>query len=486
MGNSLIVKIALSVALLIIITSTLSIYILSINNNQLLIRVKSKQTEYILSHIQKQKQQSIKGEIEYINLYAKAIKGAVTQALYTLNQEALKNTLASFARLKSIKAIYIYDNIMQKPYFGLLKNNKKLEFIYNWSRNLSSQNSLKYSLYIDNKKIGEMIIIYSMARINKILDKQKKEDLKELEKEAQIIEQKLKYHLFWQILIFLVSMIILLVTLIYLLNNLVNKPLKILQKNMKEFFIFFQDAKKGFSPRELNTNDEFEEITKEINKNIKVVLDIYHELEYTQREILFIVGTVAELRSQETGLHIKRVAEYSKILAKHYGLDEDEVKLIAQASAMHDIGKIAIPDKVLLKPGKLTQEEFEIIKQHTIYGYNILKHSKRGVLKASAIIAYEHHERFDGKGYPRGLKEEEIHIYGRIVAIADVFDALSSDRVYKKAWSDERIFALFKEERGKQFDPVLVDIFFQHIDEFLKIRNEFRDNNLKLNDLVLI
>jgi response regulator RpfG family c-di-GMP phosphodiesterase len=187
------------------------------------------------------------------------------------------------------------------------------------------------------------------------------------------------------------------------------------------------------------------------------------------------MGELAESRSKETGHHVKRVAKYSALLAKYYGLDEDEIELLKVASPMHDIGKIAIADNILLKPCKLDNNEFEIMKTHAQLGYAVFKNSKRELLKTAAIVAYEHHEKWDGTGYPRGLKGEDIHIYGRISAIADVFDALGSDRIYKKAWSDEKIFNLFKEESGKHFDPNLVDIFFKHLDEFLEIRDKFKD-----------
>jgi len=159
----------------------------------------------------------------------------------------------------------------------------------------------------------------------------------------------------------------------------------------------------------------------------------------------------------------------------HYGLSEREADLLKQASPMHDIGKVAIPDLILNKPGRFNDEERKIMNTHAKLGYDMLKHSNRSLLKAAAIVAYEHHEKYNGKGYPRGLKGEDIHIYGRITAVADVFDALGSDRCYKKAWDDDKIFALFKKERGEHFDPKLVDIFFEHLDEFLKVRDEFRD-----------
>jgi putative two-component system response regulator len=139
---------------------------------------------------------------------------------------------------------------------------------------------------------------------------------------------------------------------------------------------------------------------------------------------------------------------------------------------MHDIGKIGIPDAVLNKPGPLDDKEWEIIKEHSTLGYEMLKSSKRELLQAAAIIAHEHHERYDGKGYPRGLKGEDIHIYGRILAITDVYDALSNDRVYKKKWELDKILEFFKEGKGTQFDPQLTDLFLDNIDEFEKLKIE--------------
>lgn len=199
------------------------------------------------------------------------------------------------------------------------------------------------------------------------------------------------------------------------------------------------------------------------------------EIEDTQREVVFTMGSIGESRSKETGNHVKRVAEYSRLLALYYGLEESEAEMLRQASPMHDIGKVAIPDAVLNKPGRFDEEERRIMDTHAALGYEMLKHSSRPLLKAAAIVAYEHHEKWDGSGYPRGVSGEAIHIYGRITALADVFDALGSDRVYKKAWDDERIFAFFKEERGKHFDPELIDIFFKHLDEFLTIREQLKD-----------
>ena len=199
------------------------------------------------------------------------------------------------------------------------------------------------------------------------------------------------------------------------------------------------------------------------------------EIMDTQKEILFKLGAVAETRSKETGMHVKRVAEYSKLLATFYGLSQIEIETVKMASPMHDIGKIGIPDEILNKPGRYTPEEFEIMKKHAQIGYEMLKDSNKPLVQASAIIAHQHQEKYDGTGYPRQLKGEEIHIYGRITAVADVFDALGSERVYKKAWKDKDIFTFFKNQSGKHFDPVLIDIFFNNLDKFLKVRDTFKD-----------
>ena len=208
------------------------------------------------------------------------------------------------------------------------------------------------------------------------------------------------------------------------------------------------------------------------------ITDIYNlqkEIEDTQKEVVFTMGAIGETRSKETGNHVKRVAEYSRLLAFYVGLSQEDITLLADASPMHDIGKVGIPDNILHKPGKLDDDEFVIMRTHAELGYKMLAHSNRPLLKTAAKIALEHHERWDGLGYPRHLKEEEISIEGRITAIADVFDALGSDRVYKEAWENERIFEYFKEQKGKQFDPKLVDLFFENLDKFLEIRNNFKD-----------
>lgn len=203
--------------------------------------------------------------------------------------------------------------------------------------------------------------------------------------------------------------------------------------------------------------------------------ELLQEISQTQKEVVLTMGAIGESRSQETGNHVVRVAEYSKLLGLYSGIGQEEAELLKEASPMHDIGKIAIPDMILHKPGSLDAKEWKIMQTHAELGYEMLKHSQRPILKAAATVAIEHHEKWDGSGYPKGLKGEQIHIFGRITALADVFDALSADRCYKKAWKDEEIFDFFKREKGKHFDPNLVDIFFKHMNEFLAIREKFKD-----------
>jgi PAS domain S-box-containing protein len=185
-----------------------------------------------------------------------------------------------------------------------------------------------------------------------------------------------------------------------------------------------------------------------IRQDISEVVELHEELEATQREIVYKMGEIGETRSKETGNHVKRVAEYSKLLAELCGLSSKEADILFTASPMHDIGKVGIPDAILNKPGRLDEHEWKIMKTHSIIGYNILKNSKREVLKAAAIVAREHHEKWDGSGYPRKLKGEKIHIFGRITAIADVFDALGSDRCYKKRGKMKRFSNCLLKKRG--------------------------------------
>ena len=194
----------------------------------------------------------------------------------------------------------------------------------------------------------------------------------------------------------------------------------------------------------------------------------------TQRELVSTLGEVIEVRSKETGNHVKRVAKISRLLGEKIGLSNHELEILEAASPMHDVGKIGVPDNILQKPGKLTDEEFDVIKTHTNIGKDILGSSDRELLSIACIIAHQHHERWDGTGYPTGLKGEKISIYARITMLADIYDALSSGRSYKTAWPEKQIHEYIRSEREKFFDPYLVDVFFEHIGEIRAIRTRYR------------
>ncbi|GGF12759.1 two-component system response regulator [Pseudoalteromonas gelatinilytica] len=197
------------------------------------------------------------------------------------------------------------------------------------------------------------------------------------------------------------------------------------------------------------------------------------QLQLAHIDLIQRLGRAAEYKDTDTGEHIARMSRYSKVLALAYGMSEYEAEQLKQAAPMHDVGKIGIPDSVLLKPGRLNENEYEHMKQHALIGAKILENSTSPLLQLAHKLALEHHEKWDGTGYPFGLKGEEISIEGRIVTIADVFDALTSKRPYKKAWSVEEALDLLKDEAGKHFDPQLVDLFIGQIDSIIEIKNTY-------------
>lgn len=210
-------------------------------------------------------------------------------------------------------------------------------------------------------------------------------------------------------------------------------------------------------------------------KSIEAAL-LNEEIDKAQREMIRVLGEAGEHRSLETGNHVTRVAIYSTMLAKQMNLTPQEIETITMASPMHDIGKIGIPDAVLQKPGRFTDEEYAVMKNHSEIGYEILHGSESALMCAAALISREHHERYDGQGYPRGLSGDEINLLARIVAVSDVFDALISDRCYKKAWEPARVRELFEEERGRQFDPRVVDALFDLWDQFMTVKMKYEDD----------
>ena len=199
------------------------------------------------------------------------------------------------------------------------------------------------------------------------------------------------------------------------------------------------------------------------------------KLKESSLDTIFKLTAASEFRDNETGAHIKRMSHYSALIAKKMGLKDKTVEAILYAAPMHDIGKIGIPDKILLKPGKLNATEWEIMKKHTTIGADILKGSKTGFAPLGKIIALTHHEKWDGSGYPCGLKGRKIPLVGRIVALADVFDALTSKRPYKEAFSIEKSHRIIEQGRGTHFDPVVLDAFFSIQDEIFTIKEKYQD-----------
>ncbi|MCH8207818.1 MAG: response regulator [Nitrospinae bacterium] len=201
------------------------------------------------------------------------------------------------------------------------------------------------------------------------------------------------------------------------------------------------------------------------------------QLEESQREVIYRLGRAAEYKDNETGLHVVRMSHYSALLGEALGMSGEERELLLLASPMHDIGKIGIPDSILLKPGKLNSTEWETMKTHVTIGMEILSEGKSEVIKKAATIAATHHEKWDGSGYPKGLKGEEIPLEGRIVALADVFDALTTERPYKKAWSVDEALALIKSESGKHFDPNIVSQLINILPKILVIKMKFAEDD---------
>ncbi len=201
------------------------------------------------------------------------------------------------------------------------------------------------------------------------------------------------------------------------------------------------------------------------------------EIVQRERETVVRLCRAAEFRDPETGAHIQRMAHYSCLIGQYMGLSQEDQDLLLEAAPMHDVGKVGIPDRILLKPGRLDAQEFEIMKEHANIGYELLKGSSSRVLQAGALIARGHHEKYDGSGYPQGLQGEAIPIFCRIVAVADVFDALTSQRPYKQAWTLEAAADFLAVGSGRHFDPAAVQAFIRAWAEVLRIREQYRDEH---------
>lgn len=251
----------------------------------------------------------------------------------------------------------------------------------------------------------------------------------------------------------------------------------------EEGYVFYTETESGYqSLLYIETQGQLTDAQQEL-------LDIYcfnvaltyasllkgEEILDTQRELVYLLGDAVEMRSKETGAHVKRVSLVSYRLAQLYGLNEEDCLIIKRASPLHDFGKVTIPDRILHKPGKLNPEEWETMKTHSSVGHDILRKSSKPILKVAAKICMSHHERWNGKGYPLGLKGADIPIAGRIAALADVFDALGSKRCYKEPWGMDNVREEILKERGEHFDPKLVDLMMENFNDFWDIRNRYPD-----------
>lgn len=385
------------------------------------------------------------------------------------------NTIGKIKRFKSFLSVSVYSTFSTQP-IGTLHVRYPLENFKHFFSN--TQQRHYYIRHADGSISLRPTLFDDTLEVSKSL--QNAPDLTIILEEKKEYAYRLLYKYEHWFILFLLGGAIFIALAAYFIATYLIKPIITLSNTAKKITRTHDYTQQV----DIKRNDEVGELSHAFNTMISgmdqalnEITDLNQEIEETQREVVFTMGAIGESRSEETGNHVKRVAEYSKLLALYSGLSEEEAEMLKQASPMHDIGKVAIPDAVLNKPGRFDEEERRIMDTHAALGYEMLKHSHRPLLQAAAIVAYEHHEKWDGRGYPRGLVGEAIHIYGRITALADVFDALGSDRVYKKAWDDERIFTLFREERGKQFDPQLIDIFFDHLEEFLAIRETFKDTH---------
>jgi HD-GYP domain-containing protein (c-di-GMP phosphodiesterase class II) len=223
---------------------------------------------------------------------------------------------------------------------------------------------------------------------------------------------------------------------------------------------------------------EYEKFASSLASQAAVAIEnaeLTEDLKQAHLDTLFRLGVAAEYRDKETANHIKRMSRYCALIAEGLGWPAEDVNGMLWSSLMHDVGKLGIPDALLQKPGRLTAEERRIMEYHTVIGGNILKGSKAPVLKQSRVVALTHHEKFDGTGYPRGLRGEEIPIEGRITLLADVFDALSSKRIYKEALVEEEVLCILGEGQGSFFDPKILNIFFRRLDAVREIRDRYVD-----------
>lgn len=259
-------------------------------------------------------------------------------------------------------------------------------------------------------------------------------------------------------------------------NDFIKKPInKAILLNRVRNFIKLRRAIVRLNDQEKYLRIQVDKATASLHKTIDELTESYVTLEHKEHETLRVLSRTAEYKDEETSNHVKRVSGYAVLMAKRLKLDESQQNILHFAAPLHDLGKVGTPDHILLKPGKLNDEEMRIMRQHTAIGADILQNSTSPYLQAGHIIAASHHEKYDGSGYPQGLSGEAIPLYGRIVAIADVFDALTSVRPYKKAWSFDEAINYLKQNSGIHFDPELIDLFTADLHEVHAIHTQYQD-----------
>ena len=259
-------------------------------------------------------------------------------------------------------------------------------------------------------------------------------------------------------------------------NDFIKKPIdKAILLNRVRNFIKLRRAIVRLNDQEKYLRVQVDKATANLHKTINELTESYVTLEHKEHETLRVLSRTAEYKDEETSNHVKRVSGYAVLMAKRLNLDEAQQNILKFAAPLHDLGKVGTPDYILLKPGKLNDDEMKIMRQHAAIGADILQNSTSPYLQAGHIIAASHHEKYDGSGYPQGLAGDAIPLYGRIVAIADVFDALTSVRPYKKAWSFDEAIAFLKQNAGLHFDPLLIDLFTTDLHEIYAIHTQYQD-----------
>lgn len=252
-------------------------------------------------------------------------------------------------------------------------------------------------------------------------------------------------------------------------NEYLAKPFDLI-----EFRLRIKNASKlGMYYKMSKDNEAY--LQEQVNEKTAALQKALLEIKNSERDIIAILGKTGEFRDNETSMHTVRVGEISALIAKSFGMCEEDVELMRLSAPMHDIGKVGIEDSILLKPGKLEYDEFEIMKTHAEIGYKILSVKKTPLLNFASEIAYFHHEKYDGSGYPRGIRGEDIPLNARIVAVVDVFDALLSRRPYKEPLSIEKAMEILQKDAGSHFDPIVVEKFLFNLDAILLLRRKFSD-----------